>query len=111
MADTEKRNTPFSAPPPKSLDRNAFFWDLVEGLSIEDGAATLAAFTAGAIARAREHMPEEPALWVVCGGGRKNATLMGMIAARVENAVVPAEAVGLAGDAVEAEAWGYLAVR
>ena len=36
---------------------------------------------------------------------------MGMIAERVENAVVPAEAVGLDGDTLEAEAWAYLAVR
>ena len=78
---------------------------------MEDGAATLTAFAAAAIARAREHMAQEPALWIVAGGGRKNAALMGMIAARVENAVVPAEAVGLAGDALEAEAWAYLAVR
>ena len=62
----------FASTPPKSLDRNAFFSDLVEGLSVEDGAATLAAFTAGAIAKAREHMPEEPALWIIAGGGRRN---------------------------------------
>ena len=34
-----------------------------------------------------------------------------MLAARVENAVVPAEAIGLNGDSLEAEAWAYLAVR
>lgn len=101
----------FSTPPPKSLDRNAFFWDLVDGMSVEDGAATLTAFTAAALARAREHMPEEPRLWVIAGGGRKNRTLMGMIAERVENAVVPAEALRLDGDMVEAEAWAYMAVR
>lgn len=101
----------FSALPPKSLDRNAFLSDPVDGMSLDDGAATLTAFTAGAIARAREHMGEEPALWIVAGGGRKNTALMRMIAARVENAVVPAEAAGLSGDALEAEAWGYLAVR
>ena len=56
-------------------------------------------------------MPEEPRLWVVCGGGRKNRTLMGMIAANVQNAVVPAELLGLDGDFIEAEAWAYLAVR
>lgn len=101
----------FATPPPKSLDRNAFFWDLVEGLSVEDGAATLTAFTAAGLARAREHMPEEPRLWVIAGGGRKNRTLMAMIAERVENAVVPAEALRLDGDMVEAEAWAYMAVR
>lgn len=101
----------FSALPPKSLDRNAFFSDLVDWMSLEDGAATLTAFTAGAVARAREHMAEEPTVWIIAGGGRRNAALMGMIAARVQNAVVPAEAVGLSGCSMEAEAWAYLAVR
>jgi anhydro-N-acetylmuramic acid kinase len=101
----------FADTPPKSLDRASFFSDLVDGLSVDDGAATLTAFTAQSIARAREHMPQEPQLWIVCGGGRRNRTLMSMLAARVENAVVPAEAVALDGDMIEAEAWAYLAVR
>lgn len=101
----------FSKPPPKSLDRGAFTLELIDGLGLEDGAATLTAFTVEAIARARETMPEEPALWVVVGGGRKNRTIMSLLAGRVENAVVPAEAVGFDGDSLEAEAWGYLAVR
>jgi anhydro-N-acetylmuramic acid kinase len=101
----------FSAPPPKSLDRNAFVWDVIEWMSVEDGAATLTALTARAIAKAREHFPEQPELWVIGGGGRKNRTLMSEIAGSVENAVVPAEAAGLNGDSIEAEAWAYLAVR
>lgn len=105
------RHSYFGEPPPKSLDRNAFLLDLVDDLSPEDGAATLSAFTAGAVAAARAHFPEQPALWVVCGGGRKNKTLMAMIAAGVENAVVPSEAIGVNGDGIEAEAWAYLAVR
>lgn len=105
------KNHYFTAPAPKSLDRNAFGLDLVRSLSVEDGAATLTALAAAGIAKAREHFPEPAALWVVCGGGRKNKTLMSMIAERVENAVVPAEAVGLDGDGLEAEAWAYLAVR
>jgi len=56
-------------------------------------------------------MPREPRTWIVCGGGRKNKTLMSMLAARVQNAVVPAEALGLNGDNIEAEAWAYMAVR
>jgi anhydro-N-acetylmuramic acid kinase len=101
----------FAKPVPKSLDRNAFALELADDLALADGAATLTAFTAESVARARAHMPEEPKLWVVCGGGRRNRTLMGMLAARVENAVVPAEALGLDGDTIEAEAWAYLAVR
>jgi anhydro-N-acetylmuramic acid kinase len=101
----------FGTVPPKSLDRNAFSLDPVRHLSLEDGAATLAAFTAASAARARAHFPEEPKLWVICGGGRRNRTLMSMIASQVESAVAPAEAAGFDGDAVEAEAWAYMAVR
>lgn len=101
----------FVEPPPKSLDRDAFGIAAFAGLSLTAGAATLAAFTAEAVARAREHFPREPAIWVVSGGGRKNRAIMTHLAERVENAVVPIEAIGLNGDSVEAEAWAYLAVR
>lgn len=101
----------FTKPPPKSLDRNAFSADAIAGLSTNDGAATLAAFTAQAVARSREHMPEEPELWIVAGGGRHNRTIMRMLAERVQHAVVPAEAANIDGDSIEAEAWAYLAVR
>ena len=105
------RHSYFGEPPPKSLDRNAFSPWLVHALSPEDGAATLTAFTATSIARAREHFPEQPQLWLVSGGGRRNRTLMAMIAERVEAAVAPAEAAAMDGDSLEAEAWAYLAVR
>jgi anhydro-N-acetylmuramic acid kinase len=104
-------NPYFGRLPPKSLDRNAFSLDPVWHLSPEDGAATLAAFTAASIARAREHFPEQPHLWIITGGGRRNRTLMSMIAEHVEAAVAPAEAAGFDGDSVEAEAWAYMAVR
>jgi anhydro-N-acetylmuramic acid kinase len=105
------RHSYFGEPPPKSLDRNAFLLELVDGLSAADGAATLTAFTASSIARAREHFPEQPQLWLVSGGGRRNKTLMAMIAERVEAAVAPAEVAGIDGDSLEAEAWAYFAVR
>ena len=101
----------FSRLAPKSLDRNAFAVDAIAALSPADGAATLTAFTAEGIAHAREQFPEQPSLWIITGGGRRNRTLMSLIAARVENAVAPAEAVHLDGDDMEAEAWAYLAVR
>ncbi|ACI99023.1 anhydro-N-acetylmuramic acid kinase [Rhodospirillum centenum] len=101
----------FSRPAPKSLDRDA--WDLaaLEGLSPADGAATLTAFTAAAVDAALAHLPAPPARWLVTGGGRHNATLMAMLAARLGVPVEPVEAVGWNGDALEAEAFAYLAVR
>ncbi|MEO1608428.1 MAG: anhydro-N-acetylmuramic acid kinase [Pseudomonadota bacterium] len=101
----------FAQLPPKSLDRNAFDYSAINELSLADGAATLTAFSAKSIGKAAFHFPQEPELWVICGGGRRNKTLMSMLAAAVENAAVPAEAIGFNGDMVEAEAWAYLAVR
>ena len=105
------RHSHFSLVPPKSLDRNAFALELVDALPLEDAAATLTAFTAASIGAARAFLPDEPALWIVCGGGRRNRTLMRMLAGHVQNAVVPAEGVSLDGDHMEAQAWAYLAVR
>lgn len=100
----------FSQTPPKSLDRNSFAGLDLKGLGVEDGAATLAAFTVYAIANAAQWFPEKPKLWVICGGGRHNAALMNHLKALLGN-VVPAEAIGLNGDSMEAEAWAYLAAR
>jgi len=104
----------FARPGPKSLDRNDFTLEAVDGLDLSDGARTLAAVSAEAIFRAAEHMPQRPKLWIVCGGGRKNQNIVGDLrdlAARGGGEVVVAEDVGLDGDATEAEAWAYLAVR
>ena len=101
----------FDAPPPKSLDRNAFDPAPVEGLSAEDGAATLVAFTAEAVRRARPHMPAPPRRWLVAGGGRHNPALMGALAARLGAHCDAVERVGWQGDALEAQAFGFLAVR
>lgn len=101
----------FALPVPKSLDRGDFTLDLVNGLDAATGAATLARVTAAAIARARAWFAGPPALWVICGGGRRNRFLMELLAWHLDSPVVPAEAIGADGDSVEAEAWGYLAVR
>ena len=85
-------------PPPKSLDRQDFGTDAVSALSAEDGAATLTAFTAATIARAREHFPQEPKRWIVCGGGRHNPFLMEQLRKRLGAPVQSADALGWRGD-------------
>ncbi len=99
--------------PPKSLDRNSFALvaERMAGLSVEDGAATLTALTAETIAAAVAHMPAPPSRWLVCGGGRLNPVMMGILAERLNAPVVGIEAVGLDGDMLEAQAFAYLAVR
>lgn len=99
------------AAPPKSMDRRAFDLLPVEALSPEDGAATLAAFTAASIGAGVAHLTVPPARWIVCGGGRYNRVLMNMLRAELGVDVFTAEEVGWRGDALEAEAFAYLAVR
>ena len=104
-------NPYFDLPPPKSLDRNEFDEGMVAHLSTPDGAATLAAFTVKAAVQSilRIGMPKR---LLVSGGGRLNRALMtGLAQALPDIDVVPVEAVGWRGDALEAEAFGYLAVR
>ncbi|MHC1550739.1 anhydro-N-acetylmuramic acid kinase [Phyllobacterium sp. K27] len=99
------------APYPKSLDRFDFPASMADGLSLEDGAATLTAFTAGAVGKALDLLPERPRNIVVCGGGRKNPVMMKEIAKRASVEVTLADDIGLRGDAVEAECFAYLAMR
>jgi anhydro-N-acetylmuramic acid kinase len=101
----------FDRAPPKSLDRMDFGMEAVKDLSPADGTATLTAFTAASIAKARQHFPEPATTWIVCGGGRHNKTLMGNLKARVNAPVMTAEEAGWNGDAMEAEAFAYLALR
>jgi anhydro-N-acetylmuramic acid kinase len=100
----------FEKPGPKSLDRNSFHSIRHEGLSVADGAATLASVTARSIAASQAQFPEEPQAWVICGGGRYNGAIMKNLRRLLPN-VQPAETYELNGDAMEAEAWAYLAVR
>ncbi len=101
----------FARKPPKSLDRDDFQGAIPEGLALADGAATLTEMTAAAVAQATRHFPTPPREWLVCGGGRRNPALMAALARRVAAPVRPVEAVGWDGDALEAQAFAYLAVR
>jgi anhydro-N-acetylmuramic acid kinase len=101
----------FSETGPKSLDRYDFSLDPVRPLSLEDACATLTAFTAAAIGLAVVACRETPTALVACGGGRHNPTLMRMIADHAGVPVMTAEDAGWRGDAIEAEAFAYLAAR
>ncbi|MCE0743175.1 anhydro-N-acetylmuramic acid kinase [Acetobacter sicerae] len=111
ILDTLLTDPYFSRPAPKSLDRQSFIaaLDAVSGCSPADGAATLAAFTIAAIARTR--FPEEPAVWYVCGGGRHNPALMEGLQKALNAPVRSGDSLGWNGDALEAECFGFLAVR
>jgi anhydro-N-acetylmuramic acid kinase len=103
----------FIRPAPKSLDRLDFARALaesgIETLSPQDGAATLVAFTAAAVAVAP--LPAPPRRWLVSGGGRRNPAMIDALCRALPAPVEPVEAVGWDGDALEAQCFGFLAAR
>ncbi len=104
----------FGKAPPKSLDRDDFkalAARLTEGLSPADGAATLTAITIAAVQASVAHLPQRPLRWLVTGGGRHNPIIMRGLAAGLGVPVEPIEAIGADGDALEANAFAYMAVR
>jgi anhydro-N-acetylmuramic acid kinase len=118
----------FKVAPPKSLDRHGFdVLQDMQGLSVEDGAASLTALTVASIVKSLDFFDEAPVQWLVCGGGRHNKTMMRQLdhgvrrngAALQQGAqpptprdlALPCDAVGWQGDALEAQAFAWLAVR
>jgi anhydro-N-acetylmuramic acid kinase len=102
----------FSRQPPKSLDRNDFAALKLGEMAPADGAATLTLFTVAAIARIVPLLPRPPKSWVIAGGGASNHTMMRMLRELLAPAAVrAAETLGWASDAIEAQAFGFLAAR
>ena len=72
---------------------------------------TLTSFTALAASRAEFFLPAPPKMWIVCGGGTHNPTLMKEFQKRLSGEVLTADEIGWSSDYMEAEAFAYLAVR
>lgn len=69
----------FKKMPPKAFEHNMFEdkTEHFEGLSLQDGAATITAFIAESIARSVvDLLPDKPQMTVICGGGALNPTLV-----------------------------------
>jgi anhydro-N-acetylmuramic acid kinase len=101
----------FAKAPPKSLDRAAFARLPLDDLSLEDAAATATAVVAASIASAISLLPKKPAMLIVAGGGARNATLLKMLGERANVPVKTANEIGWSGDALEAQAFAFLAIR
>lgn len=102
----------FDKLPPKSLDRDEWHIEGLETLSLEDGAATLTAFTVRAIAKSFTQCPQMPKACYVTGGGRHNSFMMESLQKALPNTQIGSvDELGWSGDAVEAEGFAYMAVR
>jgi anhydro-N-acetylmuramic acid kinase len=100
----------FDRPMPKSLDRDAFSAAAVANLSVEDGAATLTAFTSRTIVKGIVTAGGADQV-IVAGGGANNPALLRRLAEDAGMPVRSADLLGSSPDFLEAEAFAYLAVR
>ncbi len=96
----------------KSFDVKDFSLSFVKGLSLENGAATLIELTAFIVKKLIEsnlklNISENIYL---CGGGRKNKFLVECIKKDYDKIKLIDE-IGVDGDYVESQAFGYLAIR
>ena len=105
----------------KSHDIKDFNLTLLKKLSLEDGAATLIEYTADSLTGSIFDFLED-AQWyktiniLLCGGGRKNNFLVSRIKKKTVTSkknipVKLIDSLGINGDFVESQAFGYLAVR
>ena len=100
-----------------SFDTKDFSLGFVRGLSLEDGAATLTDYTGEIIETELLNLLSNfrDKFWkiLICGGGRKNITLIERIKNKVLKnlSIQPIDDYGIDGDYVESQAFAYLAVR
>ena len=105
------KNNFFDLSYPKSLDRNNFNFDAIYELSLEDGCATMVKMTAMSIGKALKLLPKKPSVILTSGGGRKNQTMINEISSETHIQCMNIDNNNLRGDAIEAEAFAFLAVR
>ncbi len=90
----------------KSFDILDFDYSFVRGLSLNDGAATLAEFTAEIISKNISNNNI-----YVSGGGRKNKFLIKKIEKKINNKINMIDNLDLNGDFVESQAFAFLGIR
>ncbi len=102
----------------KSLDINDFDISFAKGLSLEDGCATVTKFSAHLIADGIKNINNLnnnlPLFNLICGGGRKNTTLIKNINDSLnymDIELIDIDNYNFDGDFIESQAFGYLAIR
>jgi len=100
-----------------SFDVNDFEINFLRGLDLEDGASTITDFTGKIIASklSREILKSNQKISnvILCGGGRKNKTLIERIKLNSDQTIKfeTTDDYGVNGDFVESQAFAYLAIR
>ena len=100
-----------------SYDPKDFDINFLRGLSLEDGASTVTEFTAAVledrIVDFISKLSDKSRKVLVCGGGRKNSTLMETIKKKLakKHTIENIDSYGIDGDFIESQAFAYLAIR
>jgi anhydro-N-acetylmuramic acid kinase len=107
------QNEFFKRKPPKSLDRNEFFEILkkLTHLKPQDMVSTVTKLTVDSIKLAINVLPKRPKRVYVCGGGYKNSTIMNWLNRDNKTEFLSIKQLDYDPDFIEAQAFGYLAVR
>jgi len=96
---------------PKSYDVRDFDLSFVQGLSLEDGAATLIEYTSEILTTRLRNILTGAKSIVITGGGRKNKFLIKSIRKKIKIPILLIDDYGLDGDFIESQAFAYLAIR
>ena len=94
-----------------SFDIKDFDLNFVKGLSTEDALANLNYLTAKMIAENIRDKLTDDILIILCGGGRKNETLVKNLKKLINNNIHKIDDYNIDGDFIESQAFGYLSIR
>ena len=90
----------------RSLDTNDFDVSFAKGLSLENGTATMTDLTSELLSKKIGNSDI-----FVCGGGRKNKSLMNQLKNKIKNKLLLIDDLNIDGDFVESQAFAFLAIR
>ena len=94
-----------------SLDIKDFDINFVKGLSVQDAMACLNYFSAKIISENIKKNLKNNYDIILCGGGRKNKTLVKNLKKLLNNNIINIDSFKIDGDFIESQAFGYLGIR
>ena len=94
-----------------SFDIKDFDINFVRGLSTEDALANLNLLTAKIIANNLKKEINDNFIIILCGGGRKNKTLVENLKNLINKKIINIDDFNIDGDFIESQAFAYLSVR
>ncbi len=90
----------------RSLDTNDFDISFAKGLSLENGTTTMTDLTSELLSKKIGNNDI-----FVCGGGRKNKSLMSKLKNKIKNKLLLIDDLNIDGDYIESQAFAFLSIR